>query len=133
MIRVTRSCPDRPSSKWQGRHRSCSSRRAKLTERPAELRTLEGQDNVPGQTYTVTKDKVECYNSKNPQKPEHPYRWVDANVTCRDWKIRYVDSDALSTGDSSHSGAKLRDWANRQAEAGCYSWAALSSNDSKTR
>ena len=72
----------------QGRHRSCSSRRAKLTERPAEVRTLEGQDNVPGQTYTVTKDKVECYNSKNPQKPEHPYRWVDANVTCRDWKIR---------------------------------------------
>ena len=53
------------------------------------MRTLEGQDNVPGQTYTVTKDKVECYNSKNPEKPEHPYRWVDANVTCRDWKIRY--------------------------------------------
>ena len=27
----------------------------------------------------------------------------------------------------------MRDWANRQAEAGCYSWALLSSNDSKTR
>ena len=27
----------------------------------------------------------------------------------------------------------MRDWADRQAEAGCYSWAALSSNDSKTR
>ena len=40
---------------------------------------------------------------------------------------------SASTGDSSHSGAKLRDWANRQAEAGCYSWAVLSSNDSKTR
>ena len=37
------------------------------------------------------------------------------------------------TGISSHLGAKLRDWAVRQAEAGCYSWAALSSNDSKTR
>ena len=34
---------------------------------------------------------------------------------------------------SSHLGARLRDWAGRQAEAGCYSWAALSSNDSKTR
>ena len=37
------------------------------------------------------------------------------------------------TGFSSHLGAKLRDLANRQAEAGCYSQAALSSNDSKTR
>ena len=72
----------------KGRHRSCSSRRAKLAERPAEVRTLEGQDKVPGQIYTVTKDKVECYNSKNPEKPPHPHRWVDANVTCRDWKIR---------------------------------------------
>ena len=34
---------------------------------------------------------------------------------------------------SSHLGARLRDWANRQASAGCYSWAELSSNDSKTR
>ena len=72
------------------------------------MRTLEGQDNVPGQTYTVTKDKVECYNSKNPEKPEHPYRWVDANVTCRDWKIRYVDSDALSMLNMSvHSSPRL--------------------------
>ena len=37
------------------------------------------------------------------------------------------------TGTLSHLKAKLRDWANRQAEAGCYSWAALSLNDSKTR
>ena len=37
------------------------------------------------------------------------------------------------TGISSHLGAKLRDWADRQAEAGCNSWAVLSSNDSKTR
>ena len=76
----------------KGRHRSCSSRRAKLTERPAEARTLEGQDKVAGQTYTVTKDKVECYNSKNPKKPPHPYTWVDANVTCRDWKIRHGET-----------------------------------------
>ena len=37
------------------------------------------------------------------------------------------------TGILSHLGAKLRDWAIRQAGAGCYSWAALSSNDLKTR
>ena len=37
------------------------------------------------------------------------------------------------TGISSHLGAKLRDWADRQAEAGCCSWADQSSNDSKTR
>ena len=40
---------------------------------------------------------------------------------------------SINTGISSHLGAKLRDWADRQAEAGCYSWAPLSSNDSKTR
>ena len=38
-----------------------------------------------------------------------------------------------STGILSHLGAKLRDWAVRQAGAGCYSSAAPSSNDSKTR
>lgn len=37
-----------------------------------------------------------------------------------------------TTGISSHLRAKLSDWADRLAEAGCYSWAALSSNDSKT-
>ena len=47
---------------------------------------------------------------------------------------RHVRSFTLqSTGISSHLGPKLRDWAVRQAGAGCYSWAALSSNDSKTR
>ena len=35
------------------------------------------------------------------------------------------------TGISSHLVAKLRDWADGQAEAGCYSWAALPSNDYK--
>ena len=37
------------------------------------------------------------------------------------------------TAISSHLGAKLRDWTVRQAGAGCYFWAAMSSNDSKTR
>ena len=37
-----------------------------------------------------------------------------------------------STGFSSEIGTKLRDWAVGQAGAGCYSQAALSSNDSKT-
>ena len=36
-------------------------------------------------------------------------------------------------GISSYLGAKLRDLADRQAEAGCYSQAVLSSNDSKIR
>ena len=37
------------------------------------------------------------------------------------------------TGFSSEIGTKLRDWAVGQAGGSCYSWAALSSNDSKTR
>ena len=52
------------------------------------------------------------------------------------WNFRRVASvkyPVQHTGISSHLGAKLRDWAARQAGAGCYSWAALSSNDSKTR
>ena len=36
------------------------------------------------------------------------------------------------TGFSSQIGTKLRDWAIGQAWGSCYSWAALSSNDSKT-
>ena len=36
------------------------------------------------------------------------------------------------TGISSEIGTKLRDWAVWQARGGCYSQAALSSNDSKT-
>ena len=36
------------------------------------------------------------------------------------------------TGFSSEIGTKLRDWAVGQAGGSCYSWAALSSNDSKT-
>ena len=39
----------------------------------------------------------------------------------------------LITGFSSQIGTKLRDWAVGQAGGSCYSWAALSSNDSKTR
>ena len=41
--------------------------------------------------------------------------------------------EAQGTGFSSEIGAKLRDWAVGQAGAGCYSGAALSSNDYKTR
>ena len=37
------------------------------------------------------------------------------------------------TGILSQIGTKLRDWAVLQAGAGCYSEAAMSSNDSKTR
>ena len=37
-----------------------------------------------------------------------------------------------NTGFSSEIGTKLRDWAVGQAGGSCYSWAALSSNDSKT-
>ena len=37
------------------------------------------------------------------------------------------------TGFSSEMGTKLRDWAIGQAGGSCYSQAALSSNDSKTR
>ena len=37
------------------------------------------------------------------------------------------------TGFSSEIGTKLRDWAVGQAGGSCYSWAALSSSDSKTR
>ena len=39
---------------------------------------------------------------------------------------------AVSTGFLSEIGTKLRDWAVGQAWGSCYSWAALSSNDSKT-
>ena len=38
----------------------------------------------------------------------------------------------MCTGFSSEMGTKLRDWAVGQAGSSCYSWAALSSNDSKT-
>ena len=37
-----------------------------------------------------------------------------------------------NTGILSQMRTKLRDWAVRQAKAGCYSQASLSSNDSKT-
>ena len=44
-----------------------------------------------------------------------------------------ISTTIVTTGFSSHLGAKLRDLAERQVEAGCFSWAQLSSNDSKTR
>ena len=39
----------------------------------------------------------------------------------------------ICTGFSSQIGTKLHDWAVGQAWGSCYFWAALSSNDSKTR
>lgn len=72
----------------QGTHRSCSSRGAKLQERPAQLRTVEGHEKVD-QVYETDRDKIICYNKQNAKKPPRPYVWVDANVTCRDWKIRF--------------------------------------------
>ena len=57
-----------------------------------------------------------------------PFLSSHIHVSERKWVF-----SLCSTGISSHLGAKLRDWADRQAEAGCYSWAALSSNDSNTR
>ena len=44
---------------------------------------------------------------------------------------RKVEVGSGFTGISSHSGAKLPGWANRQAEASCNSWAAMLSNDSE--
>ena len=41
--------------------------------------------------------------------------------------------NSVHTGFSSEIGTKLRDWAVGQAGGSCYSWAALSSNDSKTQ
>ena len=41
--------------------------------------------------------------------------------------------DISHTGFSSQIGTKFRDWAVGQAGGSCYSWAALSSKDSKTR
>ena len=49
---------------------------------------MEGHDKVK-QTYQKSADKLVCYNNQNPEKPPAPYAWVDKNVTCRDWKIRY--------------------------------------------
>ena len=44
-----------------------------------------------------------------------------------------VTKSLAPTGFSSEIGTKLRDWAVGQAGGSCYSWAALPSNDSKTR
>ena len=52
------------------------------------------------------------------------------------WRIflpAVLAAQTINTGISSQIGTKLRDWVDGQAGAGCYSWAALSSNDSKTR
>ena len=60
----------------------------------------------------------------------YPGVWVGLAQSVRS---RRSIKGGTCTGISSHLGAKLRDWADRQAMAGCFSWAALSSIDSKTR
>ena len=50
-----------------------------------------------------------------------------------DFKFTILLQYKLLTRFSSEIGTKLRDWAVEQAGAGCYSQAAMSSNDSKTR
>ena len=47
------------------------------------------------------------------------------------WQCEYVL--IFCTGFSSEIGTKLRDWADGHVGGSCYSQAALSSNDSKTR
>ena len=54
------------------------------------------------------------------------------------WRVRGITDGAnltmsmqKNTGFSSEIGTKLCDWAVGQAWGSCYSWAALSSNDSK--
>ena len=44
-----------------------------------------------------------------------------------------VVATTSTTGFSSEIGTELRDWAIGQAGGSCYSWAALSSNDSNTQ
>ena len=48
-------------------------------------------------------------------------------------RFGFTASTMLFTGISSQLRAKLRDWAVRPVRAGCYSRAALSLTDSKTR
>ena len=62
-----------------------------------------------------------------------PYCKQELDGDKRGFKISRKAFRKSFTGFSSHIGAKLRDWADRQARAGCYSWAALTSNHSKTR
>ena len=50
----------------------------------------------------------------------------------RDSNVSPICAALHLTGFSSEIGTKLRDWAVGQAWGSCYSWAALSSNDSKT-
>ena len=61
-----------------------------------------------------------------------------AGALAQEGEVRFVSSMFLLafinfTGFSSEIGTMLRDWAVGQAGGSCYSQAALSSNDSKTR
>jgi hypothetical protein len=50
---------------------------------------LEGTSKAPDQVFSVDKDKLVCENSRNKNKPKPPFFWVDKEVTCRDFKMRY--------------------------------------------
>ena len=79
-------------------HRSCSMNHIHY---PVNLQTTQGQAEVEGagEAYQKSSHSVECRNIEgfeklprelqNKIKPEPPYYWNTANVTCRDWKIRY--------------------------------------------
>lgn len=69
-----------------GRHRSCA---AQNIEYPAQFQTLDGYEQVEGLVFSKDKDKVVCYNEHNKVKPKPPHFWVDEEVTCRDFKMRY--------------------------------------------
>ena len=47
------------------------------------------QKEVPNESALKLPHEITCLNSANHEKPEVPYFWDAANVTCRDWKLRY--------------------------------------------
>ena len=47
--------------------------------------------------------------------------------------VQAICGHSVYTGNLSQIGTKLSDWAVGQARGNCYSWAALSPNDLKTR
>ena len=71
-----------------------------------------------------------------PVNPRCIFREGIREAESRQIKCQITGANSVSqviSGILSHLGAKLRDWAERQVKAGYFSWAELSSNDSKTR
>ena len=58
--------------------------------------------------------------------------FIPMHCVSDDMTLHFISTVACHYRDFERFGAKLRDWADRRAEAGCYSWVALASNDSKT-